>query len=139
VSAAVETQTDGSTHWIAATQTGDKFIWGTGVLDANGVAGTSVSRTAVTLSVPTGIVVDALFRGELAVGASIFLVFTSLQEADAAATDGFSDLICTSTTKQSGSFARLTNTSAQIGHRTSVAGGAGIYINTYGWIDTRGK
>ena len=131
-------KTDGSSQWIKFTQTYDTFIWNAVVTDLNN--GTSSSRANVTLTVPTGIVVTALFRAGLNNGSTNgAVIFTSLQESDQAPTAGnLADLSNATNSYAGGSFERLTNTSAQIAYRNSSTL-AGSYIYTYGWIDTRGK
>ena len=138
-------KTDASAHWIAFTQTGDQFIWATSLVDI-GAAAPSATRVNVTLTVPTGVVVTALFRAALTTSASAnsILVFSSLQEtSQAPSTTGMVDLwadaTTTTTASVAGAFARLTNTSAQIGQRINSTTGALYSIDTYGWIDIRGK
>jgi hypothetical protein len=131
-------KTDGSNHWILFTQTGDQFIWNVRVLDANS---TSVpnTRTNVTLTVPTGVVVNALFSWFASPGGSgTNVLITSLQESDQAPSNQLSDIIYNAGVLTTQDFARLTDTSARISVRGSSAVGA-FSINTYGWIDTRGK
>ena len=132
-------RTDGSAHWLLFTQTGDTFIWSAAVIDVNAIA-TTASRVATTLTVPTGVVVQALFRARVAPGAGGASVeLPSLTEADVAPAAGVSDLVSLSTsTGQDGAFQRFTNTSAQIGVRSSGTQ-AFLTIGTYGWIDARGK
>lgn len=136
-------KTDGSSHWIAATQTADQFIWTSAVIDMNGVTLTA-SRVSTTLTVPTGIVVNALFRSFLSSSTGAASIFTSLQEADVAPTTGVANAavgpadLVVSNGNEAGSFARLTNTSAQIGVRSNTTTGI-LSTYTYGWIDTRGK
>lgn len=124
------------------TQTGDQFILATNVVDANNAAVTSVSRSTQTLTVPPGVVVSALFRATISIAHDTTAVlFTSLQESDqAAVAPGLADITTNVVAfTESGSFSRLTNTSAQIGVRSSFANATGLYINTFGWIDTRGR
>ncbi len=135
-------KTDGASQMIGYTQTGDQIIWNTMVADASNAAVTSVSRTVTTLTVPTGIVVNALFRAAVAIAHdTVTILITSLQETDqAASSPGVGDLgSSVAFLAGGGSFARLTNTSAQIGVRSSFANGTGFYLSTYGWIDTRGR
>ncbi len=134
-------KTDGSNHWTAFTQTGNIFIWAAAQTDVNNTA-TTASRVLTTLTVPTGIVVTALFRGNTGTnGGTTATIFTSPQENDQAASGGgggLSDLSALSVGWASGDFERLTNTSAQIGVRSANTTGL-IAINTYGWKDTRGQ
>jgi hypothetical protein len=68
-------------------------------------------------------------------------LFTALQESDQAPSSGasvFGDLASSASGISASSFSRLTNTSAQIGVRSSTTNGS-VSIETYGWIDTRGR
>ena len=133
-------KTDGSSQWTKFTQTYDTFIWAASVTDVSAGTPSTGSRTLQALTVPTGIVVSATFRGLVnAGGGSAFtLLFTSPQENDqATSTTGMADLYAPNSGQGAGSFARLTNTSAQIGVRGSLAQPYSIF--TYGWIDARGK
>lgn len=134
-------KTNASSQWILFTQVSNRFIWSTSVTDISNAL-TSTSRVNVALSVPTGVVVNALFRALFQSGGFQAIVFTSLLEADqapSAASGGFGDLqIPTgSGSNTAGNFSRLTNTSAQIGQRCTDAG-SHYSVFTYGWEDTRG-
>lgn len=132
-------RTDGSSNWVAFTQIGDQFLWGTPVADLAATA--TMSRVATPLTVPTGISVNALFRGVInASGAgTLATIFTSAFEADATPVNTTNcDLSAAVSGFCAGSFQRMTNTSAQIGVRSTNTIGS-VAINTYGWIDTRGK
>lgn len=132
-------RTNGSAQWTKFTQVGDTFIWDTSTADL--VASASVgSRTLTGLTVPTGILVYALFRAQLAtggIGASATLL-TAPQESDQAPTALFADMSITVSSVQAASFERMTNTSAQIGYRVQNVNGT-VSIYTYGWKDNRGK
>lgn len=132
-------KTDGSAHWLLFTQTGDQFIWNAPVTDVNAIA-TTAGRVNKALSTPTGIVTSALFRAGLNVGAATTaIIFTSLQESDQTPAPGvIADLAAVINTFANSSFSRLTDTSSQIGVRSSTTS-ATYTISTYGWIDTRGR
>lgn len=133
-------RTDGSAQWTAFTQTGDQFIWAAPVTDVNAIA-TTAARVNTALTVPTGVVVNAMFRAGINIGggASGATIFTSLQENDQAPVFGtIADLSNVTGTYASGSFSRLTNTSAQIGVRSANTV-ATLTVSTYGWVDRRGK
>lgn len=128
-------KTDGSSQWIAFTQTGNTFIWNSQVTDVSGVTLTSASRTLHTLTVPTGVVVEALFRaGFQAGGGSAQNVnITSPQESDLSFPNSTSgDLIAAASQFDAGNFAKMTNTSAQVGSKSNVNSGL-FTINTFGW------
>lgn len=132
-------KSDGAAHWLAFTQTGATFIWATPVTDVN-TAGTA-ARVSTTLSVPTGVVVTALFRAgqNIGGGASAAIIFTSLQEADQVPVFGtICDMANVQNTYTGGSFERVTNTSAQIGVRSANTVAA-VTVSTFGWKDLRGQ
>ena len=99
---------------------------------------TTTSRANKVLTVPTGIVVQALFRAGLNAGAVMSTLITSLQESDQS--PGITALadLSVGSGYQSVSLQRFTDTSAQIGVRSTNTAGT-LTIVTYGWIDTRGK
>lgn len=129
-----------ASQWVSFTQTGDQFIWAVTLTDVNNIA-TVASRVSKTLTVPTGVVVDALIRAVVAGTNSQALIFTSLQETDQApvnAASGLADVTSAAGVAGLGNLSRLTNTSAQIGVRAT--GATTTYsIYTYGWIDSREK
>ncbi len=133
--------TDASAHWVAITQTGDRFIYSTSVKDVDNIAAV-ITRVNKVLTVPTGIVVNALFRGLMfnnGGSAAPAIIFTSLQESDQAPVfDKFADMCTNLADSAGGNFERLTDTSAQIGVRAAATGF--VYsIYTYGWQDNRGR
>jgi len=131
-------KTNGSSQWTSFTQTADTFIWAAPVTDVSTAA--TGSRVNTALTVPSGVVVAALFRAGMNTGAgSLATIFTSLQENDTApTTGGVNDLAQAASAYAGGSFERLTDTSRQIGVR-STSTNATITISTYGWKDSRGK
>lgn len=132
-------KTDGSAKWTAFTQIYKTFLWSTSVQDLSNGAVTSASRTLQTLTVPTGIIVTALFRAST-LASAITVMFTSPSESDQAVTAGTNHELGNGATASTvgGRFSVITNTSAQIGHRAPGPAGAGLSINTFGWIDDRG-
>lgn len=132
-------KTDGSSHWLAFTQTGNTFILATSVTDINNIA-TTASRVNKVISSPLGVVCAALFRATLAGGGNVSIIFTSLQETDqisGGAQTGISDLATINSGFEAGNFERLTDTSSQIGVRSTTTNGT-YSIFTYGWKDFRG-
>ncbi len=114
----------------AFTQTGDRFMWNTYTTDASSEA---IGTTAIlyTLTVPTGVEVEALYRAQIG---TISVLFTSpSHESDQAATGALSLSV-----GLAGEFRTLTNTSAQIRARGS-AGGGSLNLYTHGWNDFRGQ
>lgn len=135
-------RTDATPNIISFSQNGDEFLWPTTVNDVN-VATLGTARTLFTLTVPTGIKVNALIRAnENLSGGSPNVIITSPDETDQApsATGApGADLIPSNTSANAaGRFNVRTNTSAQIGARSSAASTT-LLVSTFGWIDTRGR
>ncbi len=135
-------KTNGSSQVTGCTQTGDQFIWVVRAADATATGMNSDSaRTNLTLTVPTGVAVNALFRATIiGVSSNVGLSFQILQETDqSVSTDNaMLDLSCANGGFGSAAFSRTTNTSAQIAWRSRSSGGT-FNVGTYGWIDTRGR
>jgi hypothetical protein len=128
---------NGSAQWTKFAQVDDKFILDTSVGDVAG-ATPSISGVSVTLTVPPGVVVSALFRAALNGGGTNMMAFSSLLESVQASGSGGYASIGSSATIAGGHFEVPTNTSAQI--RTIGSAAVGTYsIQTYGWTDTRGR
>lgn len=137
-------KTDGSSHFLAYSQNNDEFLWAATVLDVSGtIAGTSAVLSA--LSVPLGVKVNALYRASYgdSAGAS-GVIFTSPDENDQVPASGGAGLSLGSPQASvsfgaDGIFGTRTNTSSQIRWRASSATTTALTVNTYGWIDTRGR
>lgn len=131
-------KTNGSSQWILFTQTGGTFIWDTGIQDANAVT-TTTSRVNVTLTVPTNVVVTALYRAQTNAGVSgNQLMLLSLQESDQAPSSVVASLLAAASGVDAAQFATLTDTSARITARSNSTNST-YSINTYGWVDSRGQ
>jgi hypothetical protein len=137
--------TDASAHWTNFAQRGNQFLWKVPVSDANGVTSGATTAITKTLTVPTGIQVDAMFNW--AVGATTSNsgtnLVTSLDQTDTAVSNTAYTLIVPAATAPGSSFGSAplsirTNTSAQIRVRFAAAD-ATYYIATMGWIDSRGQ
>lgn len=136
---------------VPFSQEGNEFLRKTSVLD---VSATNPGTSAVTrtLSVPTGIVVWAMFNAiarNTANGVSFDHYFSALVQTDEptgqtvaplSQTGGVYNIGGGSALASSGSMTIRTNTSAQIRSR-AVGSDASctLYIATYGWIDKRGS
>lgn len=129
--------TDGSAHWVKFLQVGDQFLWSAFVLDANALSLTG--NQSLTLTVPSGVIVDALMRANVTgTAGSQGVLINSLAEAATSLSDGDYTVICQVTGQVFACTARVqTNSSAQI--RIAAAGSVTLSVGTYGWIDTRGK
>lgn len=133
-----------SSQWVSFTQVGDQFIWSASVADLSG-ATAPTSRTNLTLSTPLGVVTTALMRVIFGNGGggNVAIIFTALPSAisesdQAPVVNGLADIQAASSGLANANIQRLTNTSSQIGWRATAAV-ASVTLNTYGWIDTRGK
>jgi hypothetical protein len=129
-------KTNSSSQILAFSQLGDEFLWKTSVGDVNGV---SISTTALTptLTVPTGVKVNALFRASLTSSVQGILMFTSPDENDQAPGAPNNDMVAPIADFTAGRFNVRTNTSAQI--RARAFANSQYWIGTFGWIDTRGR
>lgn len=136
-------RTNGSAQIIAFSQNGDEFLWAATVLDVSVVPPASAVLAALT--VPTGVKVNALFRASYGDSlASSGIIFTSPDENDQAPLSTAAGLSLANPQTsgafpESGQFNVRTNTSAQIRYRASATTSNAININTYGYMDTRGR
>lgn len=136
-------RTNGSSQWTSFNQTGDVFTWVSPTVDVNSAA-THTSRTTVTLTVPTGVTVIAIFRLSV-IGnglADCSTMVGPLIETDVSVnssnTPYTARALSSATTVAGGQVQVLTNTSAQIFERSNVTS-ATYNIYTTGWIDARGQ
>ena len=133
---------------IPFTQTGDHFARSNSVLDisANNPGTSAVTRT---LSVPTGVRVDALIGVEIqetaAIGPAAVYISDLSTTDEAPAVSGHSDVtpaanVASRSQNGAGRQNVMTNTSAQVRSRVSnSAASTTLYIRTFGWVDTRGR
>lgn len=143
-------KTDGASQWIAFVQDGDTFQWVVPVVDVNAVANPGAVAVARTLSVPVGIIVQALVQ--LVIGSPsgslnyAYGYLSDLATADIAVSSTFTDTASAAGGTQGGvvaSGARVTvrtDVTAQIRSRLSYSDAVTtLTINTLGWIDRRGR
>jgi hypothetical protein len=133
-------RTDASKNVLGFVQVGDEFLWNTQITDANNATlGTTI--TNVTLTVPTGVQVWAIFgAGIKNSGGVVSLSIYSPDEQDTSAT-GFFTVCLGAITSQLGNAAWVrirTNTSAAIRCVASLASSV-LDIGTVGWVDQRGR
>jgi hypothetical protein len=128
-------KTNGSAQWNTVLQFGDYFYIPS-VQDYTSTA--SSSATLRTLSVPTGITVKALVWGTVS-GGSLGASVTVAPGTNSAliATLAYTSNAGGSATTSAGQLAIPTNSSGQIYVASTTA--AFVEVQTYGWIDTRGK
>src|SRR5205823_1441598 len=136
-------KTDGTAHIVPFTQLGDEFLWRAAVNNASAATVGTSARTLVTVTVPTGVQVVAIITVEMgSTTTSVGAVLTSPDQTDNASQSGQQDLWANGAGQYASSrFNIRTGTgaqTAQIGIRGNAA--TIIYwINTLGWIDTRGR
>jgi hypothetical protein len=135
-------KTDGLGNWTKFTQNGDEFLWSVPTTDANNFGITNVA-TNFTLTVPTGIrvnaLLNALFTNTASVGAAVlFYPLDAPQSLGVPA--GNVMMNCLVVGQFSSSQVNLrTDTSARIGGIAQAASNNGVYLVTFGWIDRRGR
>jgi len=139
-------KTNGSAQWTLFQQSGDTFLWDVPIQD---VAATNPGTAAVTrtLTVPTGVVVEAISGvADQAVSSNHFVLLSPLSLTDQTPSSSIFSYSAqaagtgiTSFTA-GGQFRTLTNTSAQIRTRASTSGASDVFtVSTVGWIDSRGR
>ncbi len=123
-------------------QNGDEFLWKATVVDVVDTSPGTAAKTR-TLSVPTGILVDARIR-VLAVGVNVnfrFVVSSLAQNDEAAGNNVNAGGIASGGPNGQVANAHTvrTNTSGQIRTRGESATGNEFYVTTEGYIDRRGR
>jgi hypothetical protein len=135
-------KTDSSSNWIAFIQKGDIFEWVTPVFDAISLA-LSSTASLVTLTVPPGVVVQALLNvtGHSTSNANVAVYDPSLGAVAASAVNRIIYVpgAQVSTIAVVASVRVSTNTSAQVYAAGLDGAGTSCEIATQGWVDTRGK
>jgi hypothetical protein len=139
--------TDSSAHVLAFIQDGDLFQWFAPVSDVS-AANPGTSAVTRTLTVPTGINVQALIQAQIGNGGSggrAHGYLSDLSTSDVAATSTFTDLsgaeaVAPGDQESAGRLTVRTNTSAQVRSRLDYSDASvTLYIHTLGWIDRRGR
>ena len=133
-------RTNGSSQWIAFTQFGDDFSWGTPVFETGALVSIGTAASDLTLTVPTGVQVNAnmLIYGEFsATGAALFSPLDVSDTAPAVNGLGLSQLSISTAAMNMATKIR-TSTSALIRARSTVAA-TNVGLTTLGWTDTRGR
>jgi hypothetical protein len=131
-------KTNGSAQWTKFIQVGNRFDWTTPIEDADAApAGTTAA--SLTLTVPTGVSVEANFQITLYYDSGNGNAYYSALDQDDLTASTYGMLGVNTTTNQAmAPYLIRTNTSAQIRHRytsTTI-----IYVClTTGWIDQRGQ
>jgi hypothetical protein len=137
-----------SAHWILFTQRGNEFLWGVQTQDAANVVPANSNAVLASLTVPSGIQVNALFIFNTGYNSTVdYWLITSPDQTDTAPTPtsgtGIFTVFVVSTTSSIWLPLNIrTNTSSQIRLRASQAPGnptSGYRLQTIGWVDTRGQ
>jgi hypothetical protein len=124
-----------ASNWLAFKQLGDEFFWMTPQIDQNGVT-CVVAATLRQLSVPSGIQVTAFISSSLTgVGSSVAITYWTPDVNSMAG--GLSAWAAAGQASASHMYVR-TNTSGQIYNASSSTSGT-FTVNTFGWIDRRGR
>jgi hypothetical protein len=129
--------TDASGNIRAFTQRGDRFQLGTPVLDFN-ASSIGTSRSLLALTVPAGLALEASIRAYATVAGANVMVLTDPAEADAAPSLSAAPLHTLNGAGQAFMGLVGTDTSRQIAARSNAAGQL-LRVNTYGWVDRRGR
>jgi hypothetical protein len=133
-------RTSGSSQIIPFTQLGDQFLWTTAVGDLTNVSfGTAI--TPITLSVPPGVKVIALFIIYVGNGGSnYYLVWSPDQTGVSLNAPGGNILFQNNVAGQILTMAVQvrTDTSSRVQFQAAAAS-TSLYVVTNGWIDNRGK
>lgn len=133
---------------VAFTQLGDVFKWSTSVTDIS-TANPGTSAVTASLSVPLGVIVEAIVNFSVSATGSVaslgYALMTTLRQADTVPsttnfTLEYSDYGGTDVGPNTVQTEIETNTSRQVRYRISQSAAAvTAKINTVGWIDRRGK
>lgn len=131
-------KTNGSGQWTLFVQVGDTFLWAVPTQDTTATVGTTADL--ITLNVPLGLSVEAIIFGLSvnAATATTWAITSPLQTDTLPALSMFTGIQGTASENGQYSMRVLTNASAQVRRRASAAS-TSIYINTFGWVDTRGR
>ncbi|MGY4377160.1 hypothetical protein ACVWZR_007738 [Bradyrhizobium sp. i1.3.1] len=132
-------RTDGTGQWRLFIQQGNKFLWAVPTLDDITAVGTT--SALVTLNVPTGVKVEAEIYGlGVNTAQSTVWMISSPDQSDTLPSTGgpFSGIVAVGGANSGYSQIVRTNTSGQVRKRANVATTT-IYINTFGWVDLRGR
>lgn len=133
-------RTNSSAQILGFSQNGDEFLLKTAITDLNSVIIGTSARSLVTITVPTGIQVNALINVLAISSTGAFgALLTSPDQVDNAALPTQLDIYANATNiYATGRFNIRTSTGAQIGIRSN-PNNASYSVNTLGWIDTRGR
>ncbi len=137
-------KTDTSGYITNFVQVGDEFLWTDPPLDINMDGTLSTSASNLTLSVPTGVKVQAIFNAAGSHSSTVTAIYISSPDADDEAADwnantlvGSVNVLSTAAVETVPMVVR-TNTSAQVRARSQNTS-TYLSVSTLGWWDDRGK
>ncbi len=128
-------KTDASAHILAFSQNGDEFLWVVAVGDVN-VSNLGTTATIFTLSVPTGLKVNALYR--FASTSATDILINSPDENSVAQNIPPGNITANNAVSSGSGGNTRTNISSQV-RAVSNTSSITFQLATYGWIDTRGR
>jgi len=128
-------KTDASAHILAFSQNGDEFLWVAAVGDVN-VSNLGTTATLFTLSVPTGLKVNALYR--FASTSATDILINSPDENSVAQNIPPGNITANNAVSSGSGGNTRTNISSQV-RAVSNTSSITFQLATYGWIDTRGR
>jgi hypothetical protein len=136
-------RTDASAHVLAFSQNGDEFLWATPSTDIS-AATVGISPTLYSLSVPSGVKVNALYRGYFSnTTTGNFVLINSPDETATNANTPNGNLTQNIPSSSSvlgvGASNTRTNIAAQVRISSAANTGISLTLATYGWIDPRGR
>ena len=133
------TESGTATNMLADTRDGDTVIYSTVIDEGATVTGTEAQSVVVT--VPSGVLVTAIVNvvaGDADAG--IINIHSIAGDSGAATTaNGLANLAFEATGQAGGQFRVLTNTSAQVGYRSTNSSLDTFEVGTVGYIDRRGR
>ncbi len=131
-------RTDASSHILAFSQFGGEFLWATATLDVN-TGSLGITSSLFGLTVPTGIKVAARLRILInSASANVSTIITSPDESDQAPGNQADLTMQLANVPVTGTLLVRTDTSGRVRARASAAS-TSLMVNTYGWIDYRGR
>jgi hypothetical protein len=138
-------KTNASSQWILFHQDGDVFAWDTPVVDATGSNPGPAAVTRALVGVPVGIRIQAYIQLAMQTNAAVAdsTLVSDLACADVAPGQNIATTAFTYSSAGAGGSSTMafvfTNTLAQVRTRMQTGSSAGFFINTFGWIDRRGR
>lgn len=128
--------TDGSSLWVAFTQYGNKFVFNSSSINISS-ATPPTALSSITVTTPAGVICAALIRSVINAG-TVRIAFFNANEVDQGIGSGGIVNLGASGGNAGASAEVMTSTASQIKVKADAASGS-YSVQTYGWIDTRGR